>query len=62
MARRADHALPSYSAQLRQPAATRSVKLPSPRLADVLAERGLLSGPVSDAGSRAVQEQRGERG
>ena len=62
MARRADHPLPTYSAQLRQLAATRGVKLPSRRLVDVLAERGPMRGPVSDAGSRAVQEQRGERG
>ena len=61
MARRADHPLPTYSAQLRQLAAVRGVKLPSQCLVDVLAERGPLRGPVSDAGSRAVQEQRGER-
>lgn len=30
-------------------------------LRDVLARRGHLEGPVTDAGSRAVQEQRGER-
>lgn len=48
--------------QLRRLAAERGVKLPSRRLQDVLAERGRLRGPVSDAGSRAVQEQRGERG
>jgi hypothetical protein len=62
MARRADHSLPTHSAQLRRLAASRGVKLPSRRLIDVLAERGPLPGPVSDAGSRAVQEQRGERG
>jgi len=62
MARRADHSLPTYSAQLRQLAVARGVKLPSRRLVDVLAERGPLRGHVSDAGSRAVQAQRGERG
>jgi hypothetical protein len=31
-------------------------------LRDVLARRGELRGPVSDAGTRALQEQRGERG
>jgi hypothetical protein len=61
MAKRADHRLPTHSAQLRQLAAAGGVKLPSRRLIDVLAERGPLRGPVSDAGSRAVQEQRGER-
>jgi hypothetical protein len=61
MARRVDPPLPTDSARLRQLAA-RGVKLPSRRLVDVLAERGPLRGPVSDAGSRAVQEQRGERG
>lgn len=30
-------------------------------LRDVLAERGELRGPVTDAGTRALQEQRGER-
>jgi hypothetical protein len=37
------------------------VKLPSRRLTDVLADRGPLRGAVTDAGTRAVQEQRGER-
>lgn len=62
MARSADHPLPTYSAQVRRLAAARGVKLPTRRLDDVLAERGPLRGPVSDTGSRAVQEQRGERG
>jgi hypothetical protein len=30
-------------------------------LRDVLARRGPMRGPITDAGSRAVQEQRGER-
>lgn len=38
------------------------VRAPDRRLSDVLAERGALGGPITDAGSRAVQEQRGERG
>jgi hypothetical protein len=38
------------------------LKPPLRRLRDVLAERGPLRGPVSDAGSRAVQEQRGDGG
>lgn len=31
-------------------------------LRDVLAKRGVLAGPVTDAGTRALQEQRGDRG
>jgi hypothetical protein len=62
MARPVDRQLPTYSAQLRRLAVARGVKLPSRRLVDVLAERGPLQGTVSEAGSRAVQEQRGERG
>lgn len=62
MAQRAEHPLPTYSAQLRQLAVARGLKLPSCRLVDVLAERGPMRGKISDAGSRAVQEQRGERG
>lgn len=31
-------------------------------LRDVLARRGPLTGPVTDAGTRALQEQRGDRG
>jgi hypothetical protein len=30
-------------------------------LRDVLARRGPLTGPITDAGTRALQEQRGER-
>jgi hypothetical protein len=30
-------------------------------LRDVLARRGPLTGPVTDAGTRALQEQRGDR-
>lgn len=30
-------------------------------LRDVLARRGPMTGPITDAGTRAVQEQRGER-
>jgi hypothetical protein len=62
MARRADHPMPIHSPRLRRIAEARGVKLPSRRLGDVLAERGPLRGAVSDAGSRALQEQRGERG
>jgi hypothetical protein len=29
---------------------------------EVLARRGPLTGPITDAGTRALQEQRGERG
>lgn len=35
---------------------------PTLDLRDVLARRGPLRGPVSDAGTRALQEQRGDRG
>jgi hypothetical protein len=31
-------------------------------LRDVLARRGSLTGPITDAGTRALQEQRGDRG
>ncbi|MCW2987053.1 MAG: hypothetical protein JWR63_4623 [Conexibacter sp.] len=31
-------------------------------LRDVLARRGPLTGPITDAGTRALQEQRGDRG
>lgn len=31
-------------------------------LGEVLAKRGALRGPVTDVGTRALQEQRGERG
>lgn len=62
MARHAKRPVPICSAELRHLAEVRGVKLPSRRLADVLAEHGPLRGPVSDAGSRAVQEQRAERG
>ena len=31
-------------------------------LRDVLARRGPLKGPITDAGTRALQEQRGDRG
>ncbi|MEO6496940.1 MAG: hypothetical protein ABIO51_05600 [Solirubrobacteraceae bacterium] len=32
------------------------------KMGEVLARRGELRGPVTDAGTRALQEQRGERG
>ena len=50
MARHAKHPAPTCSAELRHLAEVRGVKLPSRRLADVLAERGPLRGPISDAG------------
>jgi hypothetical protein len=37
------------------------VQLPTRRLEEFLAARGRQAGPVSDAGTRAVQQQRGER-
>ena len=37
------------------------VRLPTRTLADFLAARGALEGPVTDAGTRALQEQRGDR-
>ena len=37
------------------------VQPPTRRFADFLAIRGPQDGPVSDAGTRAVQQQRGER-
>jgi hypothetical protein len=37
------------------------VQPPTCRLEDFLAIRGPQRGPVSDAGTRAVQQQRGER-
>ncbi len=37
------------------------VRLPTRSLAEVLAARGPLRGPVTDAGTRALQELRGER-
>jgi hypothetical protein len=37
------------------------VQLPTRRLEDFLAARGPHAGPMSDAGTRAVQQQRGER-
>jgi hypothetical protein len=62
MAKSATHPTLALSAELQRLAKEGRVKPPSRRLSDVLAERGPLTGPVSDAGSRAVQEQRGERG
>ena len=38
------------------------IKPAARRLSEILAERGPLRGPVTDAGSRAVREQRGDRG
>jgi hypothetical protein len=62
MAKSAPHLPPALSPELQKVAAQGRVKPPSRRMSDVLAERGPMSGPVSDAGSRAVQEQRGDRG
>jgi hypothetical protein len=62
MAKSARHPQAAPSAELQRLAAQGRVKLPERRLADVLAERGPLRGALSDAGSRAVQEQRGDRG
>ena len=61
MARATEHASPTHSPTLRRLATSRGVKLPSRRLTDVLADRGPLRGAVTDAGTRAIQEQRGER-
>ena len=61
MARGTEHASPTHSPTLRRLATSRDVKLPSRRLTDVLADRGPLRGAVTDAGTRALQEQRGER-
>lgn len=38
-----------------------ALRLPERDLAEVLAEIGRPAGPVSDAGTRALQEQRGDR-
>jgi hypothetical protein len=62
MAKPAQRPQPIPSPELQRPADQGRVKPPSRRLADVLAERGPLRGAVSDAGSRALQEQRGEGG
>jgi hypothetical protein len=62
MAKSVTHPTPVLSTELQRLAKQGRVKPPSRRLSDVLAERGPMTGPVSDAGSRAVQEQRGERG
>ena len=53
---------PAPSPEIKRLAARGLIKVPTRHLADVLAERGPLRGPVTDAGSRAVQEQRGDRG
>ena len=37
------------------------VQVPTRRLDEFLVARGPQDGPVSDAGTRAVQQQRGER-
>ncbi len=61
MAKPAERSQPIPSPELQRLAEQGRVKRPSRRLADVLAERGPLRGAVSDAGSRALQEQRGKR-
>lgn len=62
MAKSAPHRSPAPSPVIRKLAEQGRLKPPLRRLRDVLAERGPLRGPVSDAGSRAVQEQRGDGG
>lgn len=52
----------AYSSRLRAMMADGSVRPGRGELADVLARIGSRTGPITDAGTRALNEQRGERG
>jgi len=51
----------AYSARLREMIAEGSVRPGRGRLAEVLSRTGPRTGPITDAGTRALNEQRGER-
>ncbi|HMJ02525.1 MAG TPA: hypothetical protein VK506_06265 [Conexibacter sp.] len=50
-----------YPPQVRKLIAEGAARPPQGRLSDVLARIGPRDGPIGDAGTRALQEQRGDR-
>lgn len=58
---RPDRTLESLPASLRKLAMEGKASPPRRELADVLDEIGRPAGPVTDAGTRALAEQRGDR-